>query len=741
MRTFGRLCVLLLAVPSGALANTYTVTSVADSGAGTLRQAITDANGNAGADTIAFAISGSGVHTIVLASPLPNITETVTVDGYTQSGASANTHSLTQGSNAVILVEVDGENLAVGNACVTVASSDVTIRGLAINRCQEVGIRQTSGSNLVVAGNVIGATPGGAPLGGTILQFQGITFASGTGHVVGGPNPADRNVISGNRDITGLSGDGIYAGNVAAVTIQGNFIGTDAAVSQAVGNGIGIHATTSGAVQVGGSGAGEGNVISGNNDLGVNATAPLTMHGNFVGTDGTETRRLPNPGGGLQVGPGASIGGLNPGERNVIAFNGGLGGAPGAGISIMGTFNTGNTIRGNRIYDNVNQGIAFSSIPVPNDPGDGDNGPNGLQNYPIVTSVDYGAATTVHARFNSKPSMTYDVDFYANPACAGRPPLYEQGKDFAGTTQVTTDASGDATIDFGLPVVLAAGQPVTTVATDPSGNSSEFSKSIVLHTDTRSGPSAGGTSVSVFGQLFEDGATVTFGGVPASSVTFNNAGLLHATTPVLPAGTVNDIVVTNPGGGALTGTLDNGWIADFLDVPNSNSFYNDVIKLVANQITVGVGGGLYGVAQNIKRQSMAVFILKAEHGICYTPPPCSGVFGDVPCPSTFAPWIEAMAAEGITGGCGGGNFCPDNPVRRDQMAVFLLKGKHGATYVPPPCAGIFTDVACPSQFANWIEEMKTEGITSGCGGTNYCPSANNTRGQMATFISKTFLLN
>ena len=92
---------------------------------------------------------------------------------------------------------------------------------------------------------------------------------------------------------------------------------------------------------------------------------------------------------------------------------------------------------------------------------------------------------------------------------------------------------------------------------------------------------------------------------------------------------------------------------------------------------------------------MAVFILKAEHGICYTPPACTGVFPDVPCTSSFAPWIEAMAAEGITSGCGGGNFCPLDPVRRDQMAVFLLKGEHGASYVPPPCAGIFTDVPCP----------------------------------------------
>jgi hypothetical protein len=137
---------------------------------------------------------------------------------------------------------------------------------------------------------------------------------------------------------------------------------------------------------------------------------------------------------------------------------------------------------------------------------------------------------------------------------------------------------------------------------------------------------------------------------------------------------------------------------------------------------------------------MAVFLLKAEHGLCYTPPPCSGVFTDVPCSSNFAPWIEAMAAEGITGGCGPNIFCPTNPVRRDQMAVFLLKGEHGSSYTPPACTGVFGDVPCPSTFANWIEQLAAEQITGGCGNGNYCPGSNNTRGQMAVFITKTFHL-
>jgi hypothetical protein len=74
------------------------------------------------------------------------------------------------------------------------------------------------------------------------------------------------------------------------------------------------------------------------------------------------------------------------------------------------------------------------------------------------------------------------------------------------------------------------------------------------------------------------------------------------------------------------------------------------------------------------------------------------------------------------------------------MAVFLLKAEHGPSYVPPACSGDFLDVACPSTFANWIEQLAAEGITGGCGGGNYCPLSNNTRGQMAVFITKTFNL-
>ena len=178
----------------------------------------------------------------------------------------------------------------------------------------------------------------------------------------------------------------------------------------------------------------------------------------------------------------------------------------------------------------------------------------------------------------------------------------------------------------------------------------------------------------------------------------------------------------------------------FPDVAVADAFYPFVETLFHNEITGGCSGGNYCPGNPVTRAQMAVFLLKSEHGAGYLPPACAGAFGDVPCPSAFADWIEQLAVEGITGGCGGGNYCPGNPVTRQQMAVFLLKTEHGSTYAPPACIGVFGDVACPSLFADWIERLATEQITGGCQVSPplYCPTNPNTRAQMAVFLTKTF---
>jgi hypothetical protein len=117
-------------------------------------------------------------------------------------------------------------------------------------------------------------------------------------------------------------------------------------------------------------------------------------------------------------------------------------------------------------------------------------------------------------------------------------------------------------------------------------------------------------------------------------------------------------------------------------------------------------------------------------------------FDDVPCDSPFAPWINELALRGVTAGCGGSSYCPTGATNRQQMAVFLLKMKEGSSYVPPSCTvATFGDVPCDSTFAPWIYELVNRGVTAGCGGGNYCPTGSVARQQMAVFLVKTFGLS
>lgn len=180
---------------------------------------------------------------------------------------------------------------------------------------------------------------------------------------------------------------------------------------------------------------------------------------------------------------------------------------------------------------------------------------------------------------------------------------------------------------------------------------------------------------------------------------------------------------------------------DFLDVPPTHPFYGFINTIARNKITQGCGGGNYCPTAEVSRGQMAPFLLKAKLGSSYVPPAPTGIFLDVPTDHPFAAWIEDLSLRGITNGCGGGNYCPSNPVTRGQMAVLLLKTKLGSSYVPPAATGIFADVPLSHPFVRWIEDLYGRGITSGCGGGNYCPSAPNTRGQMAVFLTRTFGLN
>ena len=175
-------------------------------------------------------------------------------------------------------------------------------------------------------------------------------------------------------------------------------------------------------------------------------------------------------------------------------------------------------------------------------------------------------------------------------------------------------------------------------------------------------------------------------------------------------------------------------------MPVSNIFHADILTIATAGITAGCGGADYCPDGSVRRDQMAVFLLKSEHGSAYAPPACSGVFTDVPCPGTYTDWIEQLASEGVTSGCGTAIYCPASTVTRAQMAVFLLKTLLGQAYVPPAPAGIFADVPAGAFAANFIEDLYNRNITGGCASNplRYCPDNPVLRAPMATFLVRTF---
>jgi hypothetical protein len=185
----------------------------------------------------------------------------------------------------------------------------------------------------------------------------------------------------------------------------------------------------------------------------------------------------------------------------------------------------------------------------------------------------------------------------------------------------------------------------------------------------------------------------------------------------------------------------------FTDVPPNHVFFRFVEALAEAGITGGCSTNppQYCPDAGVTRGQMAVFLLRGIHGAGYQPPAITDTrFADVPISHLFARWIEELALEAITAGCGTNppRYCPEAVVDRGQMAVFLLGAKHGPSYRPPAATGMFQDVPMNHPFARWIEQLAREGITSGCSTTpaRYCPGSPATRGQMAVFLVRAFQL-
>ena len=212
-----------------------------------------------------------------------------------------------------------------------------------------------------------------------------------------------------------------------------------------------------------------------------------------------------------------------------------------------------------------------------------------------------------------------------------------------------------------------------------------------------------------------------------------------------PAGTTMTLEAIEVSAAGCESPADHARIqVDFADVPLSDPFHDAVNAMARNGISHGCGGGSFCPDALLTRDQMAIFLLKTEHGGNYLAPPLDFFgtgFADVAAGDFADTFIKQLGVEKITTGCGGGKYCPGSPVTRAQMAVFLLKTSLGSGHVPPVVAQIFDDVAPGDFAADWINDLYGRGITGGCSMAPllYCPANANTRGQMAVFLTKTFL--
>jgi hypothetical protein len=450
------------AVESRLLLSTITVTTTADDGPGSLRQAIEMADADGGTNTIDFDIPGSGPQVITPFFALPPITSPLTIDGYTQPGSKTNTSAT--GDNAVPNIVIDGSDITdiSQSLGLQVQANDSTVEGVVIQNFGGIGI-VVSGANDVVQGDFIGTTPTGMTAQTNSLGIGVI----GASDLIGGTSPAARDLVSGN-DI------GI---GIASLAIGGTSLLT--------------------------------------------AEAGSVVEGDLIGTDATGAGNLGNVVIGVALaGSGNVVGGTSPGQANTIAFNGQVGSVLniGVGVVVLGLSpsstspisvqSSGNLVSGNSIYDNHNLGIGLLDIPtstvlpllntsntsdipsvvasflstinlgvVPNAQLPSGSGPNDLQNFPVLASaVTQGGVTTVHGMLQSAPDTSFTVQFFSNPTPGASG--YGEGQVFLGQTTVTTGASGVAPITFTPSTAVPLGQTIAATAIAPNDDTSEFSKDV-----------------------------------------------------------------------------------------------------------------------------------------------------------------------------------------------------------------------------------------------------------------------
>lgn len=510
---------------------TYVVTSTADSGdnnsaaPGTFRRALVDANNRPGMDAITFDLPGSGVKTIVIKNYLPDVSDDagIIIDGTTSDDR----------------IQFDGSQTR-GHHGLRVTGNNTVIRGLVINGIRDAaGIAIEGANNGVLVSNYLGTdpsgtaprsnhsaillrnahnntiggtngvTPGGACTGdcnllsgnlfhgividagstnnrvwgnfvglnrqgtGTLFNTEdGILIADAPNNLIGGDTPQKRNIVSGNRVVDieiGLDGG---HGNV----VQGNWIGTNSA-------GTGTVATSKVGIIVGVSAHHnvlDGNVIAGHGEYGI------LIFQNAANNEVKNNRLGISPFNDQDMGFG--IRGVELVSNGNYVHHNRVANSANGGIRVRQGMN--NRISQNQVFNNTTLGIGLGGDAfTDNDPGDGDTGPNGYQNFPVLTAANHsGGNLNIQGTLNSRPNQSFTVELFHNNACGdayGRP--VGEGQTFLTAVNVSTDGGGNGGFSVNVPNAPTNGM-ITSSATDSQNNTSEFSYCRAINVVTPSGP-------------------------------------------------------------------------------------------------------------------------------------------------------------------------------------------------------------------------------------------------------------
>ena len=598
------------------------------------------------------------MRTINVGTTLPQINQSVTIDGYTQPGSSPNTNA-TGAINAVPLIELRGNGSASGIQIVNFgANPDVLVRGIIGSNFANGVFVMPSGS-LTVRGSFIGTTANGLAANNT--TENGLSTSTGT-MVVGGTSPADRNVISGNQ--RGVSA-GLSPFGGTNVLLQGNLIGLNKNGTAAVPNGVGYvsfgcnggNATG----RIGGTTPAERNVISGNTEIGVNigncgvgtgsTSIGSFVRGNFIGTDVTGATPIPN-GRGVEVtsGPNIVVGGLNPGEGNLIAFN------TGAGVVLSAQVN-GLGVLGNSIHSNGGLGIDIDANGVSaNDANDADvNRPN----FPVVTAITRSASTTtVQGTFDAPTTGTYRLQLFTSTLPDAL--SHGEGQTLLGQITPAVGATGPQTFSITVNTVVPAAEFLALTLTDPGGNTSEFSQFIADLSITGSeAPDPAGIGQPVTYTFTVTNTSTLFPSGPVRvAFDFTNAStFISATggaTPVagvvtvtlgtiVPGGTaVGTVVLSHPTIGTFGNTLvASSNVTDPVPANNTINIDTTVVEAVS---TFTISGqvrdlndtGVPNVTMTLSGSQSATLTTNADGNYAFAALPAGGTYTVTPSAATFS---------------------------------------------------------------------------------------------------------